>query len=211
MKALMYKDLVALKKALLSLVLVMLFVGFYTVRQGNIMTLPLMFILVPLILLGMLFGSDAQSNVDQYIITSPVKRRTIVLSRYAFVWIVAIVGTLFTILLKLFLKDGVLLELPWYLIVVTMPLLVTIISVIQLPLMYKFGTEKARLIFVALYFVVFAIFSYIGGNKDLIAGFIDKLILLDLKIIGLAIMGFTLLINVISFALSTSIYAKKEF
>lgn len=58
----------------------MLIVGFYTVRQGNVMALPLMFILVPLILLGMLWGSDTQSNVDQYIIPGPVKRRTIVLS-----------------------------------------------------------------------------------------------------------------------------------
>ena len=211
MIALIYKDLVALKKALFSLVLVMLFVSFYTVRQGNMMTLPLMFILVPLILLGMLFGSDTQSNVDQYIIPGPVKRKTIVLSRYVFVWIIAVIGTLFTILLKLFLKDGALSEIPWYLITVTMPLLVTIISAIQLPLMYKFGAEKARLIFVALYFTVFAFFSYIGGNKELIAEFIDRLILLDLRIIGLAIMGVTLLLNAISFALSAAIYAQKEF
>ncbi|NLI72514.1 MAG: ABC-2 transporter permease [Bacteroidales bacterium] len=211
MIALIYKDLVALRKALFSLVFIIFIVGFITVRQGNIMTLPLMFILVPLILLGMLWGSDTKSNVDQYIIPGPVTRRTIVLSRYVFVWIVAVIGTLFTILLKLFLRDGILLEIPWYLIAVTMPLLVTAISMIQLPLMYKFGAEKARLIFVVLYFVVFALFSYIGSNKELIAKFMDKLILLDLKIIGLAVMGVTLLLNIVSFALSTTIYTKKEF
>ncbi|HHT24741.1 MAG TPA: ABC-2 transporter permease [Clostridiaceae bacterium] len=211
MIALIYKDLIALRKALFSLVFIMFIVGFITVRQGNIMTLPLMFILVPLILLGMLWGSDTKSNVDQYIIPGPVTRKTIVLSRYVFVWIVAVIGTLFTILLKLFLKDGILLEIPWYLIAVTMPLLVTAISMIQLPLMYKFGAEKARLIFVVLYFIVFALFSYIGGNKELIAKFMDKLILLDLKIIGLAVMGVTLLLNIVSFALSTTIYTKKEF
>ena len=123
----------------------MFIVGFLTVRQGNVTILPLMFILVPLILLGMLWGSDTKSNVNQYIIPGPVTRKTIVLSRYVFVWIVAVIGTLFTILLKLFLKDGILLEIPWYLIAVTMPLLITIISVIQLPLMYKFGAEKTRL------------------------------------------------------------------
>lgn len=211
MIALIYKDLIALRKALFSLIFIMFIVGFFTVRQGYIMTLPLMFILVPLILLGMLWGSDTKSNVDQYIIPGPVTRKTIVLSRYVFVWIVAVIGTLFTILLKLFLKDGILLEIPWYLIAVTMPLLVTAISMIQLPLMYKFGAEKARLIFVVLYFIVFALFSYIGGNKELIAKFMDKLILLDLKIIGLAVMGVTLLLNIVSFALSTTIYTKKEF
>ena len=60
-----------------------------------------------------------------------------------------------------------------------------------------------------LYCVCF--FSYIGGNKELIAEFIDRLILLDLRIIGLAIMGVTLLLNAISFALSAAIYAQKEF
>ena len=150
-------------------------------------------------------------NVDQYIIPGPVKRRTIVLSRYVFVWIIAVIGTLFTILLKLFLKDGILLEIPWYLIAAAMPLLITIISLIQIPLMYKFGAEKARLIFVALYFIVFAFFSYIGGNIELIARFIDRLILLDLRIIGLAIMGVTFCLNAASFALSKAIYARKEF
>ncbi|MGI6579089.1 MAG: ABC-2 transporter permease [Saccharofermentanales bacterium] len=211
MIALIYKDLIALRKALFSLVFIMFIVGFITVQQGNIITLPMMFILIPLILLGMLWGSDTKSNVDQYIIPGPVTRRTIVLSRYVFVWIVAVIGTLFTILLKLFLRDGILLEIPWYLIAVTMPLLVTAISMIQLPLMYKFGAEKARLIFVVLYFVVFALFSYIGSNKELIAKFMDKLTLLDLKIIGLAVMGVTLLLNIVSFALSTTIYTKKEF
>lgn len=211
MIALMYKDLIALKKALCLLVIVLFLVGFYTVQQGKVMALPLMFILVPLILIGMLWGSDTKSNVDQYIIPGPIKRRTIVLSRYAFVWIVAVVGAVFAVSLKLFAKDSALSELPWYLIAATMLLLTTIISAIQLPLMYKFGAEKARLIFVALYFIVFAFFSYIGGNKDLIVKLLDRLILLDLRIIGLAIMGITFLLNAISFALSAAIYAKKEF
>lgn len=211
MIALMYKDLVALKKALFLLVLVLFLVGFYTVQQGKVMALPLMFILVPLILIGMLWGSDAKSNVDQYIIPGPIKRRTIVLSRYAFVWIVAVIGAVFAVSLKLFAKDSALSELPWYLIAAAMLFLATVISVIQLPLMYKFGAEKARLIFVALYFIVFAFFSYIGGNKELIASIIDKLISLDSKIIGLAIVGVTLLLNGVSYIFSVAIYAKKEF
>ncbi len=211
MIALMYKDLAALKKALVLLVIILFLVGFYTVHQGKVMTLPLMFMLVPLILIGMLWGSDTKSNVDQYIIPGPIKRRTIVLSRYAFVWIIAVIGALFAVSLKLFVKDSALSEIPWYVIAAAMLLLATAISVIQLPLMYKFGAEKARLIFVALYFIVFAFFSYIGGNKDLIVKLLDRLILLDLRIIGLAIMGVTLLLNTISFTISAAIYAKKEF
>ncbi|HHX19374.1 MAG TPA: ABC-2 transporter permease [Clostridiaceae bacterium] len=211
MIALMYKDLVALKKALFLLVIILFLVGFYTMQQGKVMALPLMFMLVPLILIGMLWGSDTKSNVDQYIIPGPIKRRTIVLSRYAFVWIVAVIGAVFAVLLKLFAKDSVLSEIPWYLIAVALLFLTTVVSVIQLPLMYKFGAEKARLIFVALYFIVFAFFSYVGGNKDLIIKLFDRLILFDLRIIGLAILGVTFLLNAVSFTLSAAIYAKKEF
>ncbi|MGI6506835.1 MAG: ABC-2 transporter permease [Saccharofermentanales bacterium] len=207
----MYKDLVALKKALFLLVIILFLVGFYTMQQGKVMALPLMFMLVPLILIGMLWGSDTKSNVDQYIIPGPIKRRTIVLSRYAFVWIVAVIGAVFAVLLKLFAKDSVLSEIPWYLIAVALLFLTTVVSVIQLPLMYKFGAEKARLIFVALYFIVFAFFSYVGGNKDLIIKLFDRLILFDLRIIGLAILGVTFLLNAVSFTLSAAIYAKKEF
>jgi 6-phosphogluconate dehydrogenase len=51
----------------------------------------------------------------------------------------------------------------------------------------------------------------VGGNKDLIAGFIDRLISLDLRIIGLVVMGVAVLLNALSFTLSVAIYAKKEF
>lgn len=85
MKALIYKDLVALKKTGLLSLVILAVVCFIGIRQEAVLMLPFIFVLIPVILLGILFGSDTQSRVDSYIIPGPVKRSTIVLSRYSFV------------------------------------------------------------------------------------------------------------------------------
>ena len=74
MKALIYKDLVALKKTGLLSLVILAVVCFIGIWQEAVLMLPFIFVLVPVILLGILFGSDTQSRVDSYIIPGPVKR-----------------------------------------------------------------------------------------------------------------------------------------
>jgi ABC-2 type transport system permease protein len=211
MKALIYKDLVALKKTGLLSLVILAVVCFIGIRQEAVLMLPFIFVLVPVILLGILFGSDTQSRVDSYIIPGPVKRSTIVLSRYSFVWLLALIGILFTVILKIFTGDGALEKMPWHLIVATMLLLTTFIAAIQIPLMYKFGAEQGRLVFVVLYFIIFALFSYIGGKKEFMLELMSKLGNFNLSIISLTIIAITIVINAISYAISVAIYARKEF
>lgn len=211
MKALIYKDLIALKKTVLFLLAVLAVVSFGAFRQRAVLMLPMIFVLIPIILLGILFGSDTQSRSDLYIISGPIKRRSIVLSRYAFVWCIALIGILFTIALKLLANEEVLAEIPYHLIVTTMLLFTTLIAVIQLPLMYKFGAEQGRLIFLVLYFTIFALFTYIGGQKEFLSELMSNLKNINLSVISLILIGITLLLNGASFALSVTIYAKKEF
>ena len=211
MKALIYKDLVTLKKTVLFVLVILAVICFIGIREGAILMLPFVFVIIPLILLGILFGSDAQSKVDSYVIPGPIKRSTIVLSRYSFVWLITIIGILFTILLKIFTKDSSLEMVPWYLIIATIALITTFIATIQLPLMYKFGAEQGKLIFVVLYFIIFGLFTYLGGKKEYIIELMGKLENLNLKLLCLAILGVTLVINAISCGISTKIYADKEF
>ncbi|MDI9519614.1 MAG: ABC-2 transporter permease [Bacillota bacterium] len=211
MKALIYKDLVSLKRTVLLSLVILAVVCFNAVQQGAVLLLPMIFVLMPVILLGIIFGSDTQSKVDVYIIPGPIKRTTVVLSRYAFIWFMALIGTLFTMLLKALTSGGILAEIPWHFIIATMPLLTTLIAAIQLPLMYKFGAEKGRLVFVVLYFIIFALFSYIGSNKGFISELVNKLENLNLGVVSLLLVGVTLLLNAVSFTLSEAIYSKKEF
>ncbi len=209
MKALLYKDFVALKKSLLLLAILVIAVGIYSFWQGTILILPLIFMLMPVILLGLLFSYDAKSGADQDTASDPMKRRTIVLSRYIFVWIISIVGAIFALLLKLIMKDA-LSDVPWCLIAPAMLLLVTFLSSIQLPLIYKLGIEKVKSVFVFIYFVLFALFFYVGGNEDLLSEFLTKMTQLNLKVISLILFCTAICLNVVSFALSVSYSDKKE-
>lgn len=211
MNALIYKDLVALKKTSLLSLVILAVVCFIGIQQRAVLMLPFIFVLIPVILLGILFGSDVQSKVDSYIIPGPVRRNTIVLSRYAFVWLIALIGILFTMLLKIFSGDGSLQAIPWHLIVAAMSLLTTLISAIQIPLMYKFGAEQGRLVFVVLYFMIFALFTYLGGKKEFILQLMNTLQNMNVSIMSLAVIAITLVINAISYAIAVAIYAGKEF
>jgi ABC-2 type transport system permease protein len=209
MKALLYKDFLVLKKSLLLLALLVVAIGIFSYYQGAILILPLIFMLIPVILLGLLFSYDTKSDADQDMSSDPINRRTIVWSRYVFVWIIAIVGTLFALLLKLIMKDA-LSDIPWFLIVPAMLLLVTFLSSIQLPLIYKFGAEEVKGIFVFIYFVVFALFFYLGGNEDLFSEFLDNLTHLNLRIVSLVLAGITILLNGVSLVISSAIYERGE-
>ncbi len=210
MKALIYKDLMAQKKAMALLVAVITFMGTYMYSQGKPFLLPLVFVLIPIIMLSILFGTDMQSKADLYIIPSPLKRRTIVLSRYAIVWGFACIGALISILIILFSKNNDF-PIPWYLVASFSLLLNTLGAIVQLPLMYKFGIEKAKLIFMLIYFSFFATMAYIGENKELITGLIHKIAGLHVPVISLIVLTITIVFNLTSFLISATIYERMEF
>lgn len=210
MRALLYKDLIALKKTLLLLVLFVFIVTAVFAQQGELRILPLIFILIPVILLGILFGTDAQSKADQYIIPGPLKRSTIVLSRYAFSWIIAVIGIVVSLGLNVFLKET-LLGMPWYLLTPALLLVLTIVPAIQIPLMYKLGLERARIAFVIIYFIVFGLFSYAGDSAHGIRIFVEQLQKFDLRLISLGFLAITLILNFASFGVATAFYKNKEF
>lgn len=209
MKALIYKDFIALKKSLLLLLLAMVLLGVYAYTQDMLMILPMIFILVPVILLGILFGVDTQAKVDKYIVPAPLSRLTIVTSRYLLVWLMAGIGGVLAVLITLTNKGNTL-PLPWYIILPAMVLLISFISIVQLPLMYRFGAEKARLIFVLLYFSVFILFSLLANNKALISNLFEQLNQIDTSLLSLILTAIALIMNCLSFAISLAIYRKIE-
>ncbi len=210
MKALIYKDFIAIKKPILILAALIILIGIYNFNEENFIAMPLMFILIPLIFIGMLFGNDAESHSDQYIAAGPVKKETIVLSRYVPIWCLAFIGTAFAFIIR-FIPQADAYILPWYVLLPAMLFLTTVISDIQLPFMYKFGAEKSRLVFVALYFVVFAVFSYFGSNKDLLTNWPSVFSSVNIKLAGCILFALTVIINLLSFVCSVRIYKKKEF
>lgn len=209
MKALLYKDFLTVKRGLFLVTLLVALIGGYSFMEKKLLVFPMVFVLLPMILIGMLFGNDRLNKMDAYLIPTPISRKVVVLSRFAFVWIIAGIGIMVSILLTALAPEQML-SLPWHLIVSALLFLITVITAIQLPLMYRFDEDKARIVFVILYFLLFAFFSWAGPKIEPFA-LSERLASVPITWISLGLFLLTLLCNALSFGLSYQIYDHQEF
>lgn len=209
MKALIYKDLISIKNALLLQFVIIVGLGVYFYKENQLVLIPLFFILVPVILLGMVFGIDNQYSTNKYLISSGISRKKIVISRYMIILFMSLfaIGLSFVVG---FDKNPLTKEIPMLLILSSLFFITSIVGVVELPLMYKFGAEKARFIFVILYFIVFAFFSTISSNKEWLLEYVNKGLSMDKTIITLLIFVTTIIIHLLSIFSSIKIFENKE-
>ncbi len=209
MKALIYKDLISIKNALLLQFVIIIGLGIYFYKENQLVLIPLFFILIPIILLGMVFGIDNQYSTDKYLISSGISRKKIVFSRYTIIWFMSIFAMALSFVVG-FNKNPLTKEIPLILILSSLFFITSIVGVVELPLMYKFGAEKARLVFVILYFVVFAFFSTISSNKEWLLEYVDKGLTMDKTLLSLIIFAITIIVHSISVFISIKIFENKE-
>lgn len=209
MKALIYKDLISIKNALLLQFIIIVGLGVYFYKENQLVLIPLFFILIPIILLGMVFGIDNQYSTDKYLISSGISRKKIVFSRYTIIWFMSLFAMALSFLVG-FNKNPLTKEIPLILLISSLFFVTSIVGVVELPLMYKFGAEKARLVFVILYFVVFAFFSTISSNKEWILEYVNKGLTMDKTLLSLIIFVITIIVHSISFFISIKIFENKE-
>lgn len=209
MKALIYKDLISIKNALLLQFAVIIGLGIYFYKENQLVLIPLFFILIPIILLGMVFGIDNQYSTDKYLISSGISRKKIVFSRYTIIWFMSIFAMALSFVVG-FNKNPLTKEIPLILILSSLFFITSIVGVVELPLMYKFGAEKARLVFVILYFVVFAFFSTISSNKEWLLEYVNKGLTMDKTLLSLIIFAITIIVHTISVFISIKIFENKE-
>lgn len=205
MKALIYKDLTTTKSSIGLMTLIMVAVAFVFNKEGQLELFPLTFILLPTILLGILFGIDAESHIDKYLISTGIGKEKIVGSRYGFVWILSIFALIVSLII------GYRVKMPLALYCASVLFFSNFIALVQLPLMYKFGAEKSRMIFVFFYFLIFGSFSYFGANKEELLEFINFGMSINKNILALGLVILTILTSYISFKISARIYKAKEF
>ena len=209
MKALIYKDLISIKNALLLQFAVIIGLGIYFYKENQLVLIPLFFILIPIILLGMVFGIDNQYSTDKYLISSGISRKKIVFSRYTIIWFMSLFAIALSFVVG-FNKNPLTKEIPLILILSSLFFITSIVGVVELPLMYKFGAEKARLVFVILYFVVFAFFSTISSNKEWLLEYVNKGLTMDKTLLSLIIFAITIIVHALSVFISIKIFENKE-
>lgn len=209
MKALIYKDLISIKNALLLQFIIIVGLGVYFYKENQLVLIPLFFILVPVIILGMVFGMDNQYSTDKYLISSGISRKKIVFSRYTIIWFMSLFAMALSFVVG-FNKNPLTKEIPLILILSSLFFITSIVGVVELPLMYKFGAEKARLVFVILYFIVFAFFSTISSNKEWLLEYINKGLTMDKTLLSLIIFAITIIVHALSVFISIKIFENKE-
>lgn len=209
MKALIYKDLISIKNALLLQFVIIIGLGIYFYKENQLVLIPLFFILIPIIVLGMVFGIDNQYSTDKYLISSGISRKKIVFSRYTIIWFMSLFAIALSFLVG-FNKNPLTKEIPLILLISSLFFVTSIVGVVELPLMYKFGAEKARLVFVILYFLVFAFFSTVSSNKEWLLEYVNKGLTMDKTLLSLIIFAITIIVHSISVFISIKIFENKE-
>lgn len=208
MKALIYKDLISIKKYFLFIAMLIVLIAGYEYREGQLMLSSGFFILIPIALLNALFDVDIKSNADKYIVGMGINKRKIVFSRYLIIWIFAGLAVLIGLLGRLKVNNPNLFSIN--LLIPIIILSSSLIPLIQMPLMYKFGSQKARTFFIFIYIFIFMIVNYLWKNEDLVINFLQENIIIGKSHAGLVILFLALALNIISLVISIKIYENKE-
>ena len=209
MTALILKDITTMKKTLISTLAICLVIAFYGIYENQIIIIPLICAMMPLILTAIAFGYDTNSKFEQFAFSMPVKRSSFVLSKLFFAFAFGVLGAI-TVSILLITKGEVKLE-NIILISIFTFISSVLMSAIQLPFMLKFGAEKSRLIMVITYFAIFAISSLLKN----MSGIFMKIMGLFRNISPFAVYSGLILaglaVIVIAIRISIRIMEKKEY
>lgn len=208
MKALIYKDLVAVKKYFILFTLVILAMIFYSFKEGQILIIMGLFTLFPIALTSTFFDVDLKSNINQYLIGLGIDRKRIVISRYAIIWIFGVFSMIIVFLFNIKYPNKIF-HLPF--ILALMLFLTNFVCLVQLPYMYKFGSQKSRMVFTLIYFLIFIGVNHIRKNNQIVIDFINKGLHLNLNLISLGVLGLIVVLSAISLTLSIHFYKNKDF
>lgn len=202
MKGLLLKDFYNVKNLILYYALVAAVFAVVSVVSSNIYFFCGFMIFISVGLVSSTISYDAQDKWDRYALSSGVSRRTAVLSKYVF--------TVVTILCSLALGLILALALGYRQAVDFLPVaaysFAGVLSVgIVLPCFFRFGVEKARVIYMIV--IVFTVALMVGGIS-----LFERLnfaaqapwMLVLLAVLSVAILA-------ISYFVSLRIYRNKEF
>ena len=200
MKALLVKDLLTLKGQAKSLLLVLAVWFIISFINGSGLFFTSLIVIYGMLLPLTTLSIDEKSRVERYMMSMPVTRAELALSRYALGLLGLLALGVLGIGASLVIGDS--LEEALGASAACFCLAVLLLGV-TLPLVYKFGTDKARVVCIAVYMVTFLAVSFIaarfGIELDDLSGAFFLLPFLSLAVLAL------------SAAVSLGIYKKREF
>ena len=223
MKGLIKKDLLNLSSYKTTLLIIIIFCSFGIVGTESITMAPIVICTI----IGMIslsaFNYDESSKSDKFILSLPITKKEIVLSKYILAISSIIIGGLLGIILTILIANILNIIRPSDLISIDYQNLfistlggmfgIALIQSIQIPSIYKWGAEKGR---IQMFIIIFAIILLIivlsllatkfniSINMGQIEQFLNKY--------GILILILSMIIMYsISYNISTKIYLKKDY
>lgn len=205
MKGLLLKDLLSLKKQGKFLGLLFVFYLVMALNSDN----PYLFLSIVSIMMVMLtmtsMAYDERSHWERYALTMPLARNTIVFSKYILALILVIGADFLSFLLLMLMKKTDFIESILYTFAMMGASLI-FISLI-LPILFRYGVEKGRLLMMAILFTP-TIIIVLGSRMGLT---LPELPQVKPLFLGILLSGAILMIVLSSLAISIKIYQRKAF
>ena len=200
MKALLIKDLLTLKGQAKSLLLVLAVWFVISLINGSGLFFTSLSVIYGMLLPLTTLSIDEKSRVEGYMMTMPVTRAELALSRYALgilgLLALGVLGVGASLVIGDSLEEALGASIACFCIAV-------LLLGVTLPLVYKCGTDKARVISIVIYMATFLAVGFIasrfGIELDDLGGAFFLLPFLSLAVLAVSAAG------------SLRIYGKKEF
>lgn len=211
MKGLLYKDFCVLKKQVKILIVFVVFYAIWSVTAKIPSMMGTMVILLSIMMPISSMSYDEAGQWYRYAFSLPISRRTLVLSKYMLGFLTALGGLVVSaignlVILSLTNWENALES--WITIGAFLEIGVIFLSIL-IPVLFKFGVEKGRLLIIAVAVIPSMLVTLLAGAvKDTgIFTFGEEIF----KAILYASPLFTLAIFLVSFRISVGVCKKKEY
>ncbi len=209
-KGLIIKDLLQIKVYKKTFIVCLILFILFSSQQENITSILLMMMVLLFSMFSIAsFNYDEMAKSDKYILTFPVSRKEVVLSKYILIIGSTIIGSIIGIILTIiisFITTKQFINIRELISLATSSIFgIGIVEAIQIPYIFKYGAEKGRIYMIISVFVVASLCGgifYIGSKLNF--NFEVE------KFIPIILILFTFLFYYISYIISCKIYNKKE-
>ncbi|EGT4597235.1 TPA: ABC-2 transporter permease, partial [Clostridioides difficile] len=209
MKGLILKDLLNLKGNVKFILLFIIMFGFMSsLGDGNVNNFIGVIIVLCTTMIVSTFSYDDLNKWDSYVLTMPINRNDIVLSKYLTMLIFSFIGVLVSLIVSVtigYFKNTLILNETLLINALILSISVCFGSLI-LPLIYKFGTERARLLMILCFLVPTLALLVFKSILENISSPISIEIILNTLVYSLPFVA--ILLFVISYFISSKIYSK---
>ena len=208
MIALIYKDIITLKKSLALALIMGVFLTMQSITKNDILSFSFISALFPMSLMIASLAYDSKAKFETFAFSTPLKRSSYIISKMFFSLGFGILGAIIT--LVFLISNKALIE-----VLIIVPILSLLISLtiptIFLMLAVKFGVEKARIILAAIYFVFVGLGMILKERVDILKSVVALFENIPAYTIGLALIAFCTILIIILIKISIYIINNKEY